>query len=486
MASAPDIVLIMTDQQRHDQVGYRSNGYYETPALDALAQRGVTFHNAYSAGATCIPARMGLLTGVQPRRLPTQPDRIELKEGVWTVAHALRGAGYETALIGKMHFTPVHADHGFEYMRTSEHLGASILGSRPDGSPDLDDYHDWLVDHGIAEWGELEIGRPPEFIPLRPPGTGGAPFPYQLAYHPTTWVRDKVSAFLEHRRSDRPLFLVVSFPHPHTPLNPLGPYATKYDPADWVVPAPGDEANAGLPEPFRDAIENDAELYAPWRVRDHGENALRVRQTRVRALVNHIDDALADLLPKFPLDRTVVAFTSDHGDYAGHRGLGSKLPWIPFDDLIRVPLVLAGVGVAGHRTSEAIVQSSDLPLTLCELAGVPLPVDEAEFDSCSLVGHLSGATPDGYGDRAASFLHNSGWPGARVRNMKMICSWPTWTKLLFDLDQDPDETVDRSNDPEYADVARELEVIIWDGLLRQPPAGLVDWAASAAAPPATR
>lgn len=479
MVQAPDIVLFMTDQQRYDQVGYRSGGFYETPALDGLARRGVVFRNAYSAAATCIPARIGLLTGVQPRRLPTQPDSIGLREGVWTVAHALRAAGYETALVGKMHFTPVHAQHGFQYMRTSEHLGATTLGRAPDGTPDLDDYHAWLVAQGIAEWGELEIGKAPEVRPVRPAGVGKVPFPYELAYHPTTWVADEVRRFLEQRRDDRPLFLVVSFPHPHTPLNPLGSYATKYDVAETVVPAVGYEANAGLPEVFRDAIDGSAASYVPWRVHEHGESALRLRQTQVRALVSQLDDALGDLLPRFPLDRTVVAFTSDHGDYAGHRGLGGKAPWIPFDDLVRVPLVLAGAGIAQDRQSEALVQSCDLPLTFCELAGVTLPVDDAEFDSCSLTPHLGDAPPEGLGDRAARFLYNSGWPGARLGGAKLICHWPSWTKMLFDLDRDPDETVDVSADPAYADTLRELESIVWEGLLREPPVVLTDWAAVA-------
>ena len=227
-----------------------------------------------------------------------------------------------------MHFTPVHARHGFDVMRTSEHLGASTLGLRPDGAPDLDDYHQWLVERGVAAWGALEPGRAPQILPRRPDGVGPVPFPYLLEYHPTTWVVDQVRTFLRGRRTDRPLFLVVSFPHPHTPLNPLGPYATKYDVEDTELPTDGDEVNESLPEVFREAIDNDGAAYSPWRVRDHGADVLRRRQTQVRALVNQIDDALGALLAHFPLDRTVVAFTSDHGDYAGHRGLGGKAPWI--------------------------------------------------------------------------------------------------------------------------------------------------------------
>lgn len=470
----------MTDQQRHDQVGYQSDGFFETPVLDALAAAGTRFDQCYSAAATCVPARIGLLTGVQPRRLVAETGAIALPEDMWTVAHGLGAAGYETALIGKMHFTPVHAPHGFEYMRTSEHLGATRLGLRPDGTPDLDDYHAWLVAQGVAEWGRLEVGAAPEIRPRRPAGVGQAPFPFALEYHPTTWVVDEVRSFLEQRSGDRPLFLVVSFPHPHTPLNPLGPYATRYDIEDAIVPSLDDGANRALPAVFRDAIDSDAAQYKPWRVHEHGEDRLRLRLTQVRALVRQIDDALGELLPRFPLDHTVVAFTSDHGDYAGRRGLAGKSPWIPFDDLIRVPLVIAGAGLPAGRRSAAIVQSCDLPLTFCELAGVALPVPATDFDSASLVPHFGPSPPVGPGDRPAQFFYNGGWPGARLRDAKLICHWPSWTKLLFDLDRDPDETVDRSEDPAYADTLAELEGIVWAGLVSEPlPPALANWVTSA-------
>lgn len=162
----PDLVLAMTDQQRFDQVGYETNGHYETPNIDGLAQRGVVFTTAYSASTTCVPARASLLTGFQNHRLPTQLKQYTLREGFWTVAHALRHAGYETALIGKMHFTPVHAYHGFETVRLCEHLGSKDLG-RGDLPHDVDDYHDWLVSQGLTDW---RAARAPESREARKQG----------------------------------------------------------------------------------------------------------------------------------------------------------------------------------------------------------------------------------------------------------------------------------------------------------------------------
>jgi choline-sulfatase len=343
----PDLVLIMTDQQRFDQVGYASGRHFETPTLDALAAQGVIFDGAYSGGTVCVPARTALLTGMQPHRVPTADDGVTLREGFWTVAHELRRAGYETALIGKMHFSPVHAQHGFETMRLCEHLKQQALVPRSaDQYDDFDDYHDWLGANGFPDY---RIDR------VKPTG---APFPFAAEAHPTAWVERQVTSFLAARDRRRPLFLVISFPHPHAPHDPPEPYASMYDPADSVLPSEGHEVNEALPLAFRLATEGSF-------TRPHASNPERVRTSLalVRGLVRQIDDGLGRVVSQLPLERTVVFFTSDHGDYAGHRGLIGKNPWIAFDDLARVPFFVAGAGVAGGRRTPQLVQSFDVALT---------------------------------------------------------------------------------------------------------------------------
>jgi arylsulfatase len=463
----PDIVLLMTDQQRHDQIGYVSDGFYETPALDALAARGVVFETAYSAAATCVPARIGLLTGMQPKRVPRRPPMFALEPGVWTIAHALRAAGYETALIGKMHFHPIHADHGFDVLRTSEHLNATLHALTPDGMPDVDDYHQWLVDEGLATWRSLEVGRAPELEPVPPGARTTAPFPYDIEHHATSWIEAEVRSFLDRRRTDQPLFLIVSFPHPHPPLNALDPYASRYDPADVEVPDPGFEVNDALPAPFVDALAGRTRGFRTWRVSEHGEDALRVRLTKVRALVRHIDDVVGRIVERFPADRTCVAFTSDHGDYAGHRGLANKVPWIPFDDLLRVPLIVAGPGISGGRRVDTLVQSSDLALTFCDAAAIDVPHEE--FDGRSLWPLVSGAVQELDDDRPALFLSNPGWAGVRSGHLKLIGDFPSGTSVLFDLEQDPGESRNLAGDPARSDDYSRLQDILRKGFNRPEP-----------------
>jgi arylsulfatase A-like enzyme len=447
-SNRPDIVLIMTDQQRFDQVGYASGGDFDTPNLDALAASGVVFDAAYSASTVCVPARNALLTGLQPHRIPTQENGIALREGFWTVAHALRDAGYETALIGKMHFAPIHSDHGFETMRMCEHLSAQGLGPLSVERDDtVDDYHDWLIDHGFPDLRMIDDQT----------GVGGEPAPLPFDAHPTSWVERETSEFLARRDRDRPLFLIISFPHPHAPYDPPEPYASMYDPDESVAPVDDYASNEGLPLAFQMATESSA-------TRAVASDPARVRGflATVRGLIKHIDDAIGRLVDQLDLTSTSLFFTSDHGDYAGHRGLMRKNPWISFDDLARVPLFACGAGICEGRRVHGPVQSFDLARTWLELAGVPVP-HQVGSSSIALCGILAGDQQSVDPDRAVFSATTAGWPMVRRGSFKYIEHATHGKKgqaVLFDLDSDPGETVNLADDPRWSRVRRELEVLL--------------------------
>lgn len=439
-AGRPDLVLIMTDQQRFDQVGYASGGQFETPQLDALAAKGVIFDTAYSASTVCVPARVALLTGLQPHRLPSQENGAALREGFWTVVHELRRAGYETALIGKMHFAPVHAEHGFETMRLCEHLGAQGLGPLSAERGDMvDDYHTWLVEQGFTDW-RLEAAQ--------------SPVPHGADAHPTAWVEREATSFLATRDRGRPLFLVISFPHPHAPYDPPEPYASMYDPADSVLPLAGYEVNEQLPLVYQLATSASSTLA------EAGDEA-RVRSflAIVKGLVKQIDDALGRLLPQFDLASTLLFFTSDHGDFAGHRGLMRKNPWLPFDDLARVPFLVAGGDVPGGRRVPQLVQSCDVALTCLDYAGIALPRG-VDFDTRSLRPILDGSAGAADLDRAVYSATSVGWPMVRRGRHKYIEHELHGQPVLFDLEADPLEGANLVDDPARAEVRDELAELL--------------------------
>jgi choline-sulfatase len=412
------LLLIMTDQQRADSAGFSGSGSQDTPHLDAIAKAGIVFENAYSASTVCVPARSSLLTGLFDQRLPRGPDGRALKDGYWNVAHGLARHGYETARFGKMHFSPIGAHHGFDVIRSCEHLTVHA-GYAPD---DVDDYRRWITAQGLTD---VRFAERTEHR-----------FPYDASFHPTSWVTAEAIRFLEHRDRSRPYFAIVSYPSPHSPHDPPEPYASQYDPAAQAIPADGIEVNEGLAPWFRHALQDHpGEFFRPQFVAQMPGWPVQVELSAIRALIRHIDAAVDELFRHLSLDDTVVFFTSDHGDYGGHRGLLGKVPWIPFDDLAKVPFFCVGAGVAGARRIRAPVQSCDIALTCLELAGATPP--QAEFDTESLAAVLRGALPDE--NRAVFSAFSMGWPMIRQGTLKCIFHG-SGDRVLFDLESDPGET----------------------------------------------
>src|SRR5690242_2396471 len=103
----PNILLIMADQHSPHVLGCRGDPVVRTPHLDALAPRGTLFEHAYCQAPLCVPSRMSFLTGQQPSAIGVWGNGDSIPPDVPTFAHSLGAAGYETALIGRMHFNGV-------------------------------------------------------------------------------------------------------------------------------------------------------------------------------------------------------------------------------------------------------------------------------------------------------------------------------------------------------------------------------------------
>lgn len=460
MNSPPNILLLMTDQQRYDSLGYSRNGQgTDTPNLDRLAANGVIFDQAYSSDTACIPARSSLMTGLLPHRVPTggglrpraETDSGQaLQEGFWTIAHALRDTGYRTGLFGKMHFAPIRAQHGFDVMQTCEHLSAGYDPS------EQDDYRRWILSTGRKDTRFVRPGMP-------------RVFPYEAGYHPTQWITRHASSFCAQARADDvPWFAVVSYTDPHTPYSPPEPYASMFPPEQQQLPDSGMESNQGLPWPFSEITKTSppGTFFAPVRVDQHGEEHLRNVLAAIRAGIRHVDDAVARILEHIDLETTLLVFLSDHGDYSGHRGFLGKIPWLPFDDLARVPFFMAGAGVSGGRRIAAPVQTFDYVATVLDRAGIPRPCSDME--STSLAPLLGGGTADP--DRAVFCGTMEGTPMLRRGAFKHIWHSIADVHILYNLEQDPGETRNLAADPAYRDLLKDNVAELREVLSRPKPA----------------
>jgi arylsulfatase A-like enzyme len=178
-----------------------------------------------------------------------------------------------------------------------------------------------------------------------------------------------------------------------------------------------------------------------------------------RGLVRQIDDAIGRIMAPIDLGHTYVFFTSDHGDYSGHRGLMRKNPWVPFDDLARVPFFVSGGDVAGHRRVPALVQSCDFALTCLDYAGIAPPAG-VEFDTRSLRPVLEGHPDPADLDREVlCATGRPGWPmirQGRYKYIEHILHAEVGQRILFDLETDPLEQIDLFEDPAHNAAGRAL------------------------------
>ncbi len=343
----PNVIIVMSDQQRADFCRAEGFALNTMPAVDALAASGRRFRRAYTSSPLCTPARCSLFTGRYPKATRVK-DNYRSGADIWKpcpdLIDVLRERGYSINLCGKNHaylreencrFWSPYGHHGY-------------LGSRPLG-PEERRFDAWLKARGNR------IAEEP------------SPFPAELQ-QPHRIVGDAIECLRQVGRD--PFFLWVSFPEPHNPSQASEPYFSCFDPADMPPRlATGEHALAkgGRWRWMKEAQE----VWSP------GIEALadRFRATYC-GMIRQIDDEVGRLFEHLAaarlLERTIVVFLSDHGDYAFDYGLHGKGVGMP-ECLVRIPLVVWGAGVQAGVNELDFVSITDLMPTLCEALGVEIP-----------------------------------------------------------------------------------------------------------------
>ena len=405
--SRPNVLLIMTDQHRPDHLGFGGNPVIQTPTLDALAARSMTFTSAFVANPLCQPNRCSMLTMRYPSVHGTRHNGIALDWDANTFVRRLRATGYRTGLIGKGHFQnfevyPEIARQQFDfsldeqarltgipgvdfwdgYESIRRHLDEDVV--MPDDFYGFDHVevvpghgdsctghfvrwlrekgHDWhdIAGRDNAEWifdGWSEVRKPS--------------LPPEL--YPTTFVAERSIDWIEQRADDdTPWFLQCSFPDPHHPFTPPGHYADMYDPADMLLPETFDDPHTNSAPHLQRMAATRGQVNDTPALKAVNESQLRQAMAYEFGAISMIDDAVANVLSA--LDRsgqsedTLVIFTSDHGDMFGDHGLILKM-FTHYDGVLRVPFTVAGPGIA-PGTSASLVNTLDLGETVLDLCDV--------------------------------------------------------------------------------------------------------------------
>ncbi len=363
MTVRPNILLIYTDQQRFDTIGALGNPLIHTPHLDRLVREGHSFTHATTPSPVCMAARWSLHTGQWTTNHGCYSNHHPGPRPAFDLPSLLRRAGYRAGLVGKNHTFLTSHDWDFCHENPSAAAAPELLQAR----------REWMSGIGKTRYPRL----------AEVPVPGGAEADPE---------RGKTLAALEFLASgdDRPFFLWLSYHHPHTPYHAPQPFFERYQNAPLPPPIvePGGLQAAG--KPFRQWFHrhnNDAiHPFTPQQV----QTMRRVYY----AMISQVDAEIGlvlDALDRRGLSQnTLVAFTSDHGDYLGNHGLMTKSPAL-YDDLVRVPLILRWPGVIeADRRDDRFASHVDLLPTFLDAAHAPCP---AAVDGTRLLPFLAQTSP---------------------------------------------------------------------------------------------
>lgn len=344
----PNILWILTDEQRADSLGCYGSPWAVSPCLDGLAARGVRFGAAYTPSPVCVSARAAMLTGQANSRLGVLNNHQCLApERARFLTHTLVGAGYAVASFGKHHYN-------CRQVKAFPLEGGSVLDDRAG-------YTEYKVPVDEAEAGVVYY--PTEFRHWIMAGR----FPGSI--EETAEARNAQLAvdWLAARDRDQPFLLRLSVNAPHTPVLAPAPYDTLIDPDRIDLPLDGTD-DLDLPAPIR---ENLIETAGTWRLTP--EQIRRMRQVyygRVAFLDEVLRRFLAQAEALGALDNTYVVFTSDHGCHLGDHGFVQKQSF--YEASARVPFLVAGPGIAPGTVTTPVSIGSILP-TCLDWAGIGLP-----------------------------------------------------------------------------------------------------------------
>lgn len=415
----PNVVLIITDQQTRATIGAYGNDRTRTPAMDSLAAGGAAFEKSYCASPLCSPGRAGVLTGRMPHVAGVNVNDEPVRGGIANLGEMFRAAGYETAWSGKW----------------------NLPESFPTGA-----------------------GAIPGFLNL-----DWQRGPYRdLGASVDSDITDEAVRYLSEDRAE-PFFLGVSLYNPH-------------DICFWVMgrdldilpaPPPG-AALPELPENF-EADPDEPEMVKWIRSQDaviegygwtelrwtedwdehHWRRYLYAYDRLVEMADAQVGRVLRALADNGLADRTLVALTSDHGEgTAAHRWVTKQML---YEEPVTVPLILRGPGAipAGRFDRDHLASAIDVAPTLCDYAGVAGPED--------LPGRSLRAVIDDPGLPGASYVVSELQPspfrmelkGRMIRTGRykyLAFSAGADPEMLFDLEQDPLETVNLAKSADHVGV----------------------------------
>lgn len=413
-----NLIVIMADEHNRQSLGCYGHPVAETPNIDRIAANGVRFSAAYTPCPICVPARAAFATGRPVREIGAWDNAHPYCGTPESWHHRLRAAGHHVHSIGKLHFRGHEGDDdGF----CETEVPMNVVGGVGDA---LGLIRDRAVERGAAD----KMAR------LAGPGESSyTTYDRNICARAQVWLREAAPALTQ-----RPWVLFVSFVSPHFPLTAPPEYYYRY--AGRPLPMP--KLYAASERPKHPFLADYAEAFPYDR---HFETAADVQRglAGYLGLCTFIDDQVGLIVRAMKeaglADTTRIAYTSDHGDNQGARGLWGKTTM--YEESVGIPLVLCGPDIPAGRVIDRPRSLTDLSRFVLQATGG----DPTGFGEADLLGEEEVDVISEYhatGSRSAAYMLRTG-------RWKYV-HYALYEPQLFDLVRDPEELVDLASDPDHA------------------------------------
>ena len=457
MKKRPNIIFIMTDQQRYDTMGC-VNPKVITPNLDKLIENSVFFENGRCSNPSCVPSRAGIMTGKFPSQCQVPAYISYLPDTEKTFMKRMKENGYYTAVVGKQHFAGSKIDKGYDFeMIVDAHMPFSP-------SEQLGVYEDYLKEQGLN----------PKEMYQKTLISGGV-WKADIKHHVDNFIGEKGKEWLENRLSveenqDKPFFFTLSFPGPHHPYDLEG---TKY--ADMYNLEDMEESESTYEDLEQKGPQfKNMGMYSDIYLKDYTKEQFLRTKRSYYANITLIDEKVGeviDILKKHnAYDDTVIIYSSDHGDFMGDYGLVEKLQCLE-DSLMRVPLFVKPpiAGFSGIRVKEPVV-NIDIASTCMELSETPL---EAPMSDYSFVPYWDKSKE--LRIRPYIYMEAGAIRGVLCNGIKTIHYVNRDYGELYDLNKDPLERKNLWNDKDYEDAKLHGYRCMFDSMYKATPGFDTPW-----------
>lgn len=434
----PNIIFIFSDQHNPKFTGYEGHEAVKTPALDRLASEGVYFSNAYTPNPICVPARYCLLSGLYSRDTCVYRNSDVPRADLPSFAGLFSEEGWKTCLVGKAHFTGEDQFRGYR-----ERLYGDIRGNGHQSDP-----YRGADPHlqGPGGGGNHPIGGG-----FKLAGPSGIP-EFQLTENIITHEAVRFLQLHRERERGRPFFLSVHYPRPHFPYQPPSRWFDYY--REWAR----GQLKPVSREAMRDRHAVDRMHWEHYLGYGASQDDLDRALAGYAGNVSYLDECVGHLLESIDhlgySKDTVVLYSSDHGEMAGAHDLWHKQMF--YEESARVPFIVRGPGFPRGIQCPSLASLVDCFPTICDLAGIAIP------DHCAGESLLSSLEDPSRIREERCVFSEIAWRDGHVGTMVRkgpwkYCRFFIGEPVLFNLDEDPEETVNLAGNPEYASMRDELD-----------------------------